>query len=209
MFRALFATEKNEIERSIVQITEGLFVQVMGPGAMRMGRRLGRDLLRQAKADARALYSGVDIYAENLGDELMHIIGSDALLDKHVAATARHGVTLEDHRRWNNTSPVERSAMLLQDELIMVSTFKLLVESGIPHAEAADRIRKTSALYTTDSDSLADSDPDSPLPVELKLRVNDFRDQIIAYRPDEYEQELLTAPSFNAWVRQNITQGKL
>jgi hypothetical protein len=91
----------------------------------------------------------------------------------------------------------------------MMAMYRSLQNQGHSKEEAFRLVSKAHATYTGDPNQIDRYDPNSFLPAELKLRVNEYRNWCIANNPERFKSELDDSSSFNSWVRRKLEDGEL
>lgn len=168
-----------------------------------------RGIVSDAKREATSL--GLDrwLYREGSGDALVERweqIGDRGRLE----ALAKHGVTEQDFREWHNLPALERKVLLNSDQVMAVSLFLTLRDQYGDDEERIDHeFRSAAVAYAWDITALPEVRRDSPLPAELKLRVNRYRDRRLLLDGERFHREIEAAGGLNQFFWDKIASGEL
>lgn len=143
---------------------------------------------------------------ENYGDTLLEMEKSDSGIKRFLDVRRSHGVTDEDIREWWNMSDLERRIIVKIEGLKQIALFRRLRDRGLSQDEAAYGVRKYLPLY---GDVDEDSDEHSPLPFELRERVEGYVERRLSEDPDVFSEEVEAFSTFNSFVRSEIKKGNL
>ena len=184
---------------------------------------LATTLLKEAKQEA--LSNNTYFLPTNLGDLILNNTPpSDPkarsvydLIQERLPGLRNAGVTDPDIKWWWNFSQIERSMIIKNDEAEYSDFFVaqlLKTQTKFPTKESAQNAaiaitHKHLPLYIQGPQDFFFS-PDDPLPIELKDRVDAFMDH--ASRSPDFQQtlqQIQTFSTFNAFVRQQITDKQL
>jgi len=172
-------------------------------------RKLSRDLVDNAKAALKKSGLGDEMYVEGLGDHIEGSLAEHPELREMVAALEPHGVTLDDIRAWNNLAPLERQLLHEQDLMIILAFFQTKKDE-LGDGDAAGRLTAMNyPTYTWDITKHQGDPRKAPLPYELKLRVNEYRDMRLAVDPKAFLADLERDGTFNDHIRRLIREGHL
>lgn len=139
------------------------------------------------------------------------------LIQRRLPRLRSEGVTDKDIKWWWNFSQIERSMIIKNDEMEYHNFFVtqlLKTQTQFPKKETAQNAAHalTNKRFPIYTQNLQDDvfSPDDPLPYELKERVDAFMAN--ASRSPDFQQtlqQLQTFSTFNAFVRQQITDKRL
>jgi hypothetical protein len=184
----------------ILQATMGVSV--------REAKRLCRDLIAQAKAEARA--EGTDDLPADLGDQLLkRERASNAEAVAMLSKKRAEGVRDEDIRRWWNMHDLERRLMLKNDDTSRMGVFLWALDQGLSKEAAADKVRRTFPMFGDPADESHSAGDDRPLPDELKDRINRYVERRQKSDADQFKRDVEESSSFNALVRAEVRSGNL
>jgi hypothetical protein len=139
------------------------------------------------------------------------------LIQRRLPRLRSEGVTDKDIIWWWNFSQIERSMIIKNDEMEYHNFFVtqlLKTQTQFPKKETAQNAARalTNKRFPIYTQNLQDGpfSPDDPLPYELKERVDAFMAN--ASRSPDFQQtlqQIQTFSTFNAFVRQQITDKRL
>lgn len=209
MFGGLFGRshEGSIVERLVAETRAGLQGIGMNP--------------RQAQSIARDLVTGIRdgmlkvnpnrlvIFEQGLGSRLLETIDQNPALAKKLELLHSHGVRDEDFRRWHDLCGLEQKVLLKTDEWMMVSMYTAAKSEGHSEKAAAKLVAQAHARYTETPEKIGSEGSAALLPVELKLRVNDYRNKRLQTDPATFNEEIAAAGDFNAFVRKAMQAGLL
>lgn len=214
--------ELTELEQSLVNKYSALYQQYKNL-TPEEAADLATTLVKEAKKESLANHTYY--LPTNLGDlVLQNTSPSDPdtqktydLIQQRLPRLRNEGVTDKDIKWWWNFSQIERSMIIKNDEAEHYNfyvTQLLKTQTQFPKKESAQNAaqaitNKRFPIYTQDHKDYFIS-PDDPLPYELKDRVDAFMDH--ASRFSDFQQtlqQIQTFSTFNAFVRQQITNKRL
>ena len=149
------------------------------------------------------------MYDTGGGDNLLSFESRSEAARRLLEVRRKHGATDDDIRRWHNLCELERVMLLEQDQWMLLTTFRAARDQGQPDEQAAKTAAKAHARYTAQAEKIGADRHKDLLPAELKLRVNEYRDRLIAHNPSKLKQEVDEAGDFNALVRAKLATGEL
>ena len=180
--------------------------------AKKMAENMLNQVIDESKKD------GTYYLQSNLGDIILGEADCDNEAIKKIADNIKkslpkkkkEGVKDEDIRWWWNLKDIERRMMLKIDDLAKVALMKdEFVKSGDTSIAAA-KVKKFHPIYGDPDDTRNSTGADSPLPFELKNRINIYIEkQQIANDVGKYRNTIIQSSSFNALVRKEIRAGNL
>lgn len=144
--------------------------------------------------------------AENYGDILLELEKKDKDVKRFLDKRREEGATDEDIRKWWNMSDIERRMIVKIEALRQLSLFRRLRDRGLSQDEAAYGVRKYLPLY---GEIEGEPDEHSPLPFELRDRVEEYIEKRLLMDPDNFSKEVESFTTFNAFVRSEIKKGNL
>ncbi len=208
MFGKLFGKSENaEIDERIVREMAEFFVMMCTSPSQ--AREMARDILKMAKDEITNAGERDSMYRVGDGNYLLAAEDQNENIGEFLGVRRRHGASDEDIRRWHNLCQLERSALLIQDQLLLVSTYRTAKSQGKSEDEAAELVKKTHPRYTPNAEKIGEDGHEDLLPVELKLRVNDYRLMLVQQNPSKLQNELASSSSFNSWVMEKLSSGEL
>lgn len=193
-------------DRLVSETVEGLTMFGMPHS---QARTMAQELLRTCKRKIADAGGRRTMYDTGGGDGLLSFESRDETIRKFLEVRRSHGATNEDVRRWHNLCELERVMLLEQDQWMLVATFRAVKDQGQPDEQAAKTATKAHARYTAQAEKIGTDGHKDLLPAELKLRVNEYRDRLIAQNPSRLKQEVDEAGDFNALVRAKLATGEL
>ena len=206
LFSKLFGTQANiekKLEKQYIQI----FSNMMDMSAQHASRTFW-SMLKEAKREAAQ--EGSKNMAPNLGTFLLKNESSDPEIKSMLAKRRAEGVTDEDITTWYNLHDLERRMMIKIDDLIKDTTLKKLMEEGrLKKAEALKRLKRTYPIYGDSAEACDNSDPDAPLPYELKNRINVYINARSKRDLETLKKEIIESSSANAFLRKEISNGNI
>ncbi len=209
IFRSLFSKE-GIVETNLIELYSNLLVSVG------MNKKEARDiacnLLESAKDDAKK--EGTTGLPPQYGDRLLANEPYDKRIKDMLAPKRAEGVTNNDIREWWNLHDLERRIMLKYDDFEKTKLFIYYIENppnGLVEQDdifeyAAHRVKK---IHPYDGiPEKGDISEDRLLPVELKNRINKYIESR-AYNSQKYKDDVENSSSYNAFVRNEIKNGRL
>ena len=198
---------KNPLEERLEHETYEAMLAVGMPD--RQARSMGRQLVETAKVALKKSGFGDEMYVEGLGEVMANDLDQFPEFKALVVALEPHGVTLDDARAWHSLAPLERQVLHEQDLLIMLSFFKTKKDE-LGDGDAAGRLTATHyPAYAWDITKYSGDHQNPPLPFELKLRVNAYRDRRLATDGQAFVGELERDGTFNDHIRRLMREGRL
>jgi hypothetical protein len=119
------------------------------------------------------------------------------------------GIRDEDIREYWNMDDIERAMLDEVGNLVRGAMFLEQIHNGKSLDEATNIACKWHPVYGDPRDESKLSGENKPLPHELRNRVNIYIEQVAVKDPDKYKREVEAWPSFNAFVRSKIREGKI
>lgn len=214
--------ELTELEQSLVNKYSALYQQYKNLSPEE-ATDLATTLIKEAKQEALQNHT-YDLPA-NLGDLVLqntsptdqYAKAAYDLIQRRLPRLRSEGVTDKDIKWWWNFSQIERSMIIKNDEMEYHNFFVtqlLKTQTQFPKKETAQNAAHafTNKRFPIYTQNLQDDpfSPDDPLPYELKERVDAFMAN--ASRSPDFQQtlqQLQTFSTFNAFVRQQITDKRL
>jgi hypothetical protein len=168
-----------------------------------------KGIVADAKREATSMGLGRWLYLEGSGDALLdhwEQIGDRGRLE----TLAQHGVTEKDFREWHNLPALERKVLLNTDQVMAISLFLTLRDQYGDDKDRIDRAFRNAAIaFAWDITALPEVRRDSPLPAELKLRINRYRDRRLLVDSAAFREEVEAAGGLNQFVWDKIASGEL
>lgn len=145
----------------------------------------------------------------NLGDRLVE--GGQAIpeLAPKLKMLRNEGVTDADIRWYYNLHPVERRLLRATDQVTQMAAWKTLEEQGKSEEEIVLTLKRNFPWYGDPSDTSQGEGENRPLPIELRDRITRIVERRALEDRESFKIEIQAASTFNAWVRQQMRQGKL
>jgi hypothetical protein len=145
------------------------------------------------------------------GDRLIEDEKREPAIKDRLASRRAAGVQDDDLRWWWNRHDVERRLAVVLDAVMKSAAMRFLHEQQkLPEDEV---LRRLALLYPDYSDSLDDDqigiDADSPLPIELKNRVSDYLAREASGPEGRVPMLLKQKASMNAFLRDEIRDGRI
>lgn len=190
---------ETQLEKEYVQI----FKNVMGMSSSQAQKNFN-ELLQQAKKESRD--EGSINIPDNFGDVLLEKEGGDKKVQNMLDKKRKEGVKDEDVKWWWNIHDLERRMMLKVDEMNRIAMFTKHREEGLSDDEAAKRVKKYHPMY---GELDGKGGNDSPLPFELKDRVNIYIQKRMSSNAEKYKKDIETSSSLNAFIRKEIKKGNI
>ena len=169
--------------------------------------------LREAKDEAKK--EGTESLPRNYGDHLLRQEATDPKIQASLVKLRKEGVTDDDIRNWWNRPDLERRLLLKIDENTrMVIVIDQCDKMGITKEnkdevldKAEAHVRKYCPFWGDPEGSKRVFGDDRPLPVELRDRINLWRDR--KSLDPSFQKEMDNSTTFNALVRKEITRRNL
>ncbi len=151
-------------------------------------------------------------------DNISFVISVDS--PKMLSLRQREGVHDEDIKRWWEKPALEKRMDLNMEELERALNLKCIMEEeGVTLDKAMRLQRKRLPVYGMPEDYLHSQDPEeenlflsileSPLPYELKYRVDEYLTQRFAGNRSALQRESEASSSVNAFIRNQIRLGNI
>lgn len=164
------------------------------------------------KISKEAHAAGTTALPLNHGDSLLSKEETDEKIKDMLKKKRKEGVTDEDIRWWWNMHDIERRLMLHIDEISRLQAFTEEIqnsEAEDPAKEAARRVSQFHPIFGDTVDAKEVRKPDSPLPHELKNRINIYIEERALKDAALFKRDMESASSFNALIRSEIKAGKI
>lgn len=145
----------------------------------------------------------------NGGDIILEKEKNDEHAHQLLEKRRREGVRDEDIRWWWNLEDEDRMMMLKEDETARMTLFIKCREEGLTEEQAAERMRKYHPIWGDPEDTTHTQGDDTPIPEELKDRINIYIQKRANDDSEKFKKELEQLSTFNALVRKEIRAGKL
>jgi hypothetical protein len=145
----------------------------------------------------------------NFGDVLIASEATDARTKELLEAKRREGVRDEDIRWWWNLPDLDRRMFLLTDDHFHMAAASNGVRTGLTIQEAVALSQKTLPIYGDPRDTSKLAGDNRPLPLEIRDRVNRYRERQSALDPASHKRDRDAASSFNALVRAAMRRREL
>ena len=165
-----------------------------------------RNMIKLAKEEQKK--EKMENVPKNFGNFLLNKENTDEKIKIKFAKKRKEGVRDEDIKWWFNMHDLERRMLLIIDDITRKAMFEKFIESGKNEKEAAIEIRRFQPMYGNPDDNTHTSGVDSPLPFELKNRINKYVESKIS-NPEQFKSEILKSSSFNAYIRNQIRKNCL
>jgi hypothetical protein len=152
---------------------------------------------------------------QNSGDLLLKAESMDEKTKEMLAKKRREGVRDKDIKWWWNMHDYERWMMIKVDENSRMALFldeiKKSDADSVEEAslEAAKKIRKFFPMYGDPDDTTHTKGNDSPLPYELKDRINIYIEKLKKEDPNKLKKDIENSSTFNSLIRNKIKSGNL
>lgn len=214
--------ELTELEQSLVNKYSALYQQYKN-FTPEEAADLATTLVKEAKQEA--LQNHTYDLPTNLGSLVLqntsptdqYAKAAYDLIQRRLPRLRSEGVTDKDIKWWWNFSQIERSMIIKNDEMEYHNFFVtqlLKTQTQFPKKETAQNAAHTltNKRFPIYTQNLQDDpfSPDDPLPYELKERVDAFMDHAVRFTDFQQTlQQLQTFSTFNAFVRQQITDNRL
>jgi polyhydroxyalkanoate synthesis regulator phasin len=166
-----------------------------------------RTMLEQAKKDSEK--EGTANLPQNFGDILLEKEVIDEKIKSKLAKLRKEGVTDKDIKLWWNMHDLERRMQQQDDFVSQFALFLKLREEGLDEKEAAKRVAKRFPIFGDPDDTTLGSKDDSPIPYELKDRVNIYIQKRSMTDSEEFKKAIEYSTSVNSLIRKAIQKGKL
>jgi hypothetical protein len=180
--------------------------------SMGMPEEVAREIFKAMANEQKeaAGREGTDRLPELFGEILLDREKTDETVRDAFAPKRAEGVTDEDIAFWWNMHDLERRMICRVDEMNRILLFdKLMQDSGMPEAEAAQMVAKRYPIYGDPEHLVFGVDDDRPLPFELKWRINRYITEKTSADPDKFHEEAEASTSLNALLRRAVRQGEL
>ncbi len=118
----------------------------------------------------------------------------------------KEGATDEDIKEFWNLIDLERRMVIWSENVFRYSVFLSARESGMSADDAMLQVRKMYPTYGDPDDTSNTSGDDTPLPHELRGRVDAYREKLGASIIKERVKQYTT---YNAFIRDEIRKGSL
>ena len=205
LFSKLFGP--SDIQRQLENLYVPMFQTMMGMTSTQ-AKSTFHDLYTQAESEAKA--EGSISLPLNLGDILLEKESTrqetKSMLDKR----RKDGVRDEDIKWWMNRHELDRKMMIKVDDISKLALFsKLMEEDRLCEEEAAREVKKHFPVFGDTEDTTTSHGDDSPLPFELKDRINVYIQKRSQTDSAEYKTEISESSSFNALIRKEIKTGNV
>ena len=145
----------------------------------------------------------------NFGDILLKKESQDDKIKFKLAKIRNEGVKDQDIRWWWNTHELERKMIIFVDTFNAFAKFTRNIEQGMSDEDSMKEHRKIHPIYGDPDDTNNSSEEDKPLPYELRDRINIYIEKRSRLDPENFNQEVKKASSFNALIRQEIRKGNV
>jgi len=201
---AKFFGFRSALERQLYEIYSHMLIAVgyKPKQAQRLASKAIRTLRRQGKIEGTA-----DL-PEDYGDRLIETADlGEPLSNKIVERARQEGATDDDIREWWNLPDLCRRMVLWSENIFRYSVFSHAIHcDGRTTEEAALRVHKMYPIYGQPDKFKTLTGENRPLPHELRGRVDAYKE---AHGAELIKEQVKHFPSYNAFVRNAITEGKL
>lgn len=197
---------KSAIEKKLEGIYIPMFQTTMGMTPSQAKRHF-KDILKQAKASSEM--EGTSKLPLNYGDIRLEKESTHDGIRSILTKLRNEGVRDEDIRWWWNMHDLERRMMTAVDEISRLALFTRVIEDGHTPDEAAKEVRKHHPMFGVPDDTTHTSGKDSPLPVELKDRINIYVQERSLTAPEQFKKDIEESSTFNALIREEIEKGNI
>ncbi|MDP1808210.1 MAG: hypothetical protein Q8L35_01585 [Actinomycetota bacterium] len=166
------------------------------------------DLLRDIKNES--LSEGTSNLPANYGDVLLQKEVNDEETRLILSKKRTEGVRDEDIRSWWNMHDLERRMAIKVDDFYrMCFGIEEFKQSTGDLDEIAARIRKIFPIYGDPDDTSNTTGADTPLPYELKDRINKYIEKTMQTNAEKSKKEIKASSTYNAFVRKEIAKGNI
>lgn len=205
LFSKLFGP--SDIQRQLENLYVPLFQNMMGMTSTQ-AKSTFHDLYTQAESEAMA--EGSINLPLNLGDILLEKESTHQETKAMLAKRRKDGVRDEDIKWWMNRHELDRKMMIKVDDISKLALFsKLREEDRLSEEEAAREVKKSFPVFGDSEDTSTSHGDDSPLPFELKDRINVYIQKRLQTDPVEYKTEISESSFLNALIRKEIKAGNV
>ena len=205
LFFFSFSGTKIEPERKLQKIYVPILKQHLNLSSFR-AKRIFHNLIKKIKAQSALNQSKLP---ENYGDFLLQHETHDMEIKNQLDQKREHGVTNQDIKKWWNMHPLERSVAIMFENYFKALLFAHLRTKGLSKETAKETISKCYPTFGDTTDSTTHGYGVSPLPYELKERINLYTSNRQKKDPDGFKKDVETSRSFNDFVRKEIQGGRL
>jgi len=203
------------METDVAARLEDIYVPMFergGPLNGPMSPNEARELFEKVLEKAREKSSEC-VYAKHNADTLLALVEKSQNLREDLEWKRAEGVQEEDFRQWWNMHDLERHFVLEMDNLqCHIPVYLACRHNGASKEEAQETVWKIHPRYALSRDTIdGEIDDDSPLPIELKDRVNRWGMRQMQADPTgkKLRERKERSTSMNAIVREEIRKGTL
>lgn len=165
------------------------------------------DLLKKVKLELKNTKNPLP--PQHFGDILLEKEKIDIETKNNLSTKRKQGVTDEDIRRWWNLTQLERTLSIVFENFSKALLYAHLTQKGKTPQEVEKLISKGYPKYGDADGNVKDLLSDTPLPYELKHRINMYTRSRQMNDPEVFMKELEAAKSFNHHIRREIETGNL
>jgi hypothetical protein len=206
IFSKLFGTSSG-IETELEDIHVSMFETKLGLPSLE-AKTLIRRMLKEAKEESRK--EGTAKLPANFGEIILQKEAADKDTQAALLKKRAEGIRDDDIRWWWGMTDLERRILAKVDDFFRLAMYtKYRNEDGLGNEEAATKVRKLYPIYGDPQDTTHTIADDSPLPYELKDRVNRYVESRSQADPDKCQKEIEESTTFNAFVRREIRRGHI
>lgn len=168
--------------------------------------KIVEDFIVQAKEESKR--EKMDCLPENFGNILLQKEKSDPRTAQFFFKKRSDGVKDEDIKWWWNLHDIERRLLLTIDNWFRIAAdLRYRHEDGLSDENAVAELKKAFPMFGEPDSKSDNTDPDRPLPFELKNRINVWITEKanLTY----IKEEMLSTSSMNALIRDGIKAGRI
>ena len=204
----------NKVEKALLDLYTQLNTDLLGMSHQE-AKHTANTVLDHCIEESRK--EGTYDFPQDLGDIIIGIEKADNpkikafsdLIRQSIGDLKKEGVRNEDIQWWWNLNDIERRIMIAYDKTTQIMIYRAFIDDGLSELDASEKVLESNVRYGyPDSTSYFEGD-NRPLPYELKERINLF---VSNRRNGDYNafiKEVLTFPSFNAFIRSEIRKGNI
>lgn len=197
---------EQDIEKTLAELYSQMFADYMGMPESE-ARTMAQQMLDVAKKKSEE--QGSSRLRPDFGNLLLQHEATDPRIHRMLERARREGATNKDIEWWWNLQDLDRRMAIESDNAFRLALFNAKLETGAAPEEAAAAVRRRFPMYGNPGDTAHGSGDDTPLPYELKNRINIWRMKQELEDPGGYQKRQGEASSFNALVRAAIGNGEL
>jgi len=170
-------------------------------------KKFVKSIIKKLKQEAQK--DGTYYLPSDYGDQLLEREKTDEKIKAMLSDVRKEGANDDDIRKYWNLHELERRIVVMDNNEIRTASFLIYFEESGSEEKALNKVRKNFPIYGDPKDTTNTTGDDRTLPDELRDRINIYLNKLSLKDADTFKEKIEKFSSFNAFIRNEIRNGKL